>query len=182
MSCFWCKPANLQWSICSMCLCVTDPVFSNVNPLVCLTFQWCSGNLNSIFCWFSQRWGCPRQGESRQQQQAQQQPNKVWSSSCIRQNLCRNSLSISTDSPPLLLPWFGICFSDACGSSGDVSDLSLGRGAVSGQTAHQGDWQVLGRERAFHFSPLGLKVAHCSLNSKIFQRAFFLDKSQRVMM
>lgn len=63
---------------------------SNANLLVCLTFQWCSGHLNSIFCQCSRQWG-PCQGEPRRRLR-----NKESSSSCITRNQFRNTRNSSS--------------------------------------------------------------------------------------
>lgn len=133
-TCFWCRRAKV---IHMQHLSVSDPVYSNVNPLVCLTFQWCSGHFNSVCCGYAQRRGCACQGES-QQLAAKQKKCEARSQKC-RNYLNTSRAFLSTPSPlwQLLL---------RCTFGGDVSDPSPGRDAVSRQTAHQGEWQALGRE------------------------------------
>lgn len=78
------------WSVCGACLCQWPCVFSNVNPLVRLTPQWRSGHFISIFCGFSQRWGCLCQGDSRQQQQQQQKQSVklvLHQTKCIQKHI-----------------------------------------------------------------------------------------------
>lgn len=165
------------------CVSVSDPAYSNVNPLVCLTFQWCSGHLNSILCGCKSalrlslsRWGLKRKSH---EQLRQQQNKRVESEAHLASDRIYSKAALQPPPLPLFLSLaaLGICFSDACGGLGDVSDLSLGRDAVSRQTAHQGEWQVLGAGTSHSLFCLEVE----SFNTKSFNR-LFLDKSQRVMM
>lgn len=167
MSCFCCKPANPQWSIRSN---VSVPLTLCILMLVCPTFQWCSGHLNPIVCGCSQVEVVPvkmshsnNHNSGRTQCEACLAADKIYWETHWTSTLLFFFLFFSRP-----LSRFGICFSDACGSLGDVSDLSPRQGAVSGQTAHQGEWQVLGQELRIHFYAPRWKVAHCSFNTKTF--------------
>lgn len=137
--------------------------------------------LNHTVCNSSPRSCCPCRDEPRRQQQEWQ--SAVWEPVLHQKNLFSNMLNFSTANLnifffPSLFLGFGVCFSAARGSFRDVSDLSPRRGAVSGQTAHQGEWQVLGQELKGEkktpprFQALRWWVAHCSFNAGIFQLAF----------
>lgn len=160
-------PCNANQLTCSdpyaVCVCPWPPLHSNANPLVCLTFQWCSGHLNSILCRCSKQWG-PCQGESQQQQRRQ---NKRWRAHLAsNKNLFRKTWNTSVASSSPTFPSLAPASLTPRGEG--VSDLRPGWDAVSMQTAHQGEWQVLGREHEIHFGVWRWKDAY-----RVFQLDFF---------
>lgn len=133
-----CPPCNANQLTCSdpyaACVCPWPPLHSNANPLVCLTFQWCSGHLNSILCRCSKQWG-PCQGESQQQQRRQ---NKRWRAHLAsNKNLFRKTWNTSVASSSPTFPSLAPASLTPRGEG--VSDLRPGWDAVSMQTA-QSRW------------------------------------------
>ena len=155
-----------RWSICSVCRCHWPCVFRCKSA--CLSdFSMMLGTFKIPFSVPAlrlslSRWAAANNHNSSKTKCGARLASEKISSEKHTEHQCRLFslvffFFLFFCSPPI--SQFGICFSDACGSLGDVSDLSLGRGAVSGQTAHQGEWQVLGRELAIHFFlPRGEKL------------------------
>lgn len=136
--------------------------------------------LNHTVCNSRPRSCCPCRDEPRRQQQEWQ--SAVWEPVLHQKNLFSNMLNFST---AYLNIFFFHPSSLVLGSASlppvaalGMSDLSPRRGAVSGQTAHQGEWQVLGQEfkggkkNPPRFQARRWWVAHCSFNAGIFQLAF----------
>lgn len=153
---------------------VSDPAHSNANPLVCLTFQWCSGHLNSIFCRCCQHWG-PCQGEPPRQLRRQQ--NKERGSSCISRNLFKNTPNtrIAFFNPPSLsFSRFGICFSDACGGWGGMSVIfASGEMLFQGRQLIKVSDKCWGGNLRFTFPPGGEKLPAVALTLGLSTCFFF---------